>query len=227
MPRFRLFPKLNGQIDKDGVRELYLRSPYYDWTEFCAAHKFNPALRSEFPVRSWQAEWIQRKSVEQAQMLAPKALELRSKIARGRVDVIEAQMQTNALLRGILNQNLDLIGKNQSGAMTQLVSAELAVLAKANQLIQQAEFQTLLMSAKTATINGSPDAPLMDESREDAEDQIPEYEIHTIGHEGVPAKELAKELAAYFDQFDGKPAEHNVLQVTEAANPTSPSEDHG
>lgn len=200
MKKFKSFPKAFGKIDKEKVRLLYLQGTSFYWTEFCAAYGFNPALRSNFPVRSWEIEWLQRKSVEQEQMLAPRVLELKGRLAEGRISVVDQQMRTNALLRDLLNKNIQRVGMNVSPAMCPIVSEELAILTKTNEILTKTEFQTLMVSAHTreqiSEINAPPIEPVEDDS-------IPQIYVETLGAPvGMSSAELVEKISNYYDQYE-------------------------
>jgi hypothetical protein len=214
MSKFKAFPKNGRQIDKEKVRVIYLNGPDFDWSSFCAAHGFNSAVRSDFPFRSWQREWIEKKTNEQQEMLVPKAFALRGKIANSRVDVIAQQLNCNEKLRSIFSAYLDAFPRPTSNVNLNLAMLpEFERIAKINKCLQDNEFQALLITAKTAAVNSSL-GPIEAEDKLE-EDELPEILIGTYGSPGVvhSGQEIAAQLATYFDQFEIRP----TATVTESS----------
>lgn len=200
--RFRRLPKgPGGQIDKKRIHEQYLAGPDYSWAEFCKRQGYNPSFRHDFPLRTWQAEWKQRRLRDQEDLLVPERVNFRSEVLRRRIDTLRVQVADNSRLRSVHSRTLAAVEE----AGIPLSPKELLTLASAQRIIQRNEHDALLLTAAIheEAVVDSPHYHSEEEMADALENErIKNAKVVVMGHEGVSEERLGEIVAKWFDQLN-------------------------
>lgn len=224
--RFRPWPKkfdgLRFVYDKDKLRDEFLRNPQYEWGKFCEHAGYNPSPRhrNEFPIKLWQQMWLQQQVSQTEDSLMNEAVELRTFIARGRLQyprqwssTAEAmrQLSNHLLNRELANAQWDLdhaeeILANPNLVRCKITPANLAFLAGANKTIQEIQRHALLMpppdQAYKATIPiRETDSDTLDAEQE--EQRLKNIEPGLLGGGTLSEAKMTQILDKWIDQQAG------------------------
>lgn len=220
-PRYKPWPKLKGQnvYDKERIKQIYLANPHYRFDLFCSEYKFNPTVipNKAFPIRLWQAEWVQRQSLIQDEELMADAVSARRRILRRRLEFPDhwgdmahnlkqihmhmARTYATQIQDDIANEAL--IRKGEMRASFKLGPTGLRDFTTAAFTIQELELNSLLVPKdhKQADMIPLPERTMDDQRAEQELEELRNLPTRIIGIDpGVPPEKMTEMLAQWFDQ---------------------------
>lgn len=221
-------------IDLEKIKELYLDGTDYTWDGFCKKHNFSPqGLRNlwrdgdtkDGPCdghslwNDWKVEW-QRKQLQIADdELTPDILQVTRSITEQRIRFVRDWGKRAQFMKTLFDAMLNKHGEDlkhdianelaiRAGTAERkfkLDATEMSVFAGTSIRLQELEMKSLLVVADPDKIRK------IREAVEDAQEEIPEVEVATMGAIGMNGTEIVKFMGSYFDQIQpqitAKPAE--------------------
>lgn len=156
-------------VDRDKLKQQYLSQPYYVWKDFCNAFGYKPDKDSskEFPIKSWQQEWVETRCEDQDNSAIHRAVNLRETLTMRRLDYIEfwngqydaLNFLTQATIAAYSHTFQEAVARNNGNLARALIEVkrthkhwahDIEAINSASHKLQKVQLTGLLMSQKDA-----------------------------------------------------------------------------
>lgn len=215
--------KSGPQHDRDKIREMFLQSPFMDWTRFSEEQGWDPLFsRRDFPVKTWQDEKRRILSEKQMDILSGLIFERRFKWTHQIINTLDEYPRSIDMAKSIADAKMGQIadmykdylefrksagyqeqiknGKRPSHPFEKVSLTEVSMLMKGMRDITEAKLKALMLDKWAIT--------KLDLSRD-------EFDNHGMEQEGVNTAqritveghgEITPAMAQkWFDEFIDKP----------------------
>ena len=220
--RYRPWPKhydgLRFVIDKDRLREEYLRNPHYSWEDFCAANTYKAtwAAKKDFNIKAWQQEWLHQQVTASEDGLMNEALEVKKFIAKARLEFPKEWNDTAKAMKGLADsllrkamlnakwdqENEAAILAGKAAPRSSMKTSELSSLADAMGKIQALQRNALLMPSQDVYKAAIPirDADPVVVEAEQEESRLRSIEVALVGGGTLDDTKMTLILDKWIDQ---------------------------
>lgn len=247
-PRGRCRPwpkKFDGMrfvIDREKLRDEFLRNPHYKWEDFCTdrGYKADARTKKEFPVKAWQQAWLQQQVEHTEDTLMKDAANLRHFIAQQRLEFPRQWERSAQAMKGLADfilerelraarwdkENEEAILKDPTRARCHMKPSNLAFLASAQKTIQEIHRNALLLpppgEAYKATIPiRETDPEVLDAEQE--EQRLREIPVGLIGGGTLDEGKMTQILDRWIDQnAKAAEADKNLESLDDQDQPIDP-----
>lgn len=221
-PRKKEHKQKQFQHDRDKIREMFLESPFMDWTRFAEEQGWHPLQsRTEFPVKTWQEEKRRILAEKQMDILSGLIYERRFKWTHQIIETLDGYPKSIDMAKSIADAKMGQIaemykdylefrkspgyleqlkaGKRPSHPFEKVSITEISFLLKGMKDITEAKLKALMLDKWAITKLDLPRSDFDNHGSE--EEKAISHRITVEGH-GEITPEMAQ---GWMDEFIDKP----------------------
>ena len=209
-----------GDLERDNVKELFMRSEFVEWSPFATAMKWEiNATRCKYPVRDWVKEKKERLAQEQAENISDAVFrhkpQWHNDVMKVLRDTTELTNQIEAVFKVRVNQIVQMINRDVQAKQKALLEnkpysdatdsefyknismGQLEAMARATRVLVEAKQRSVLInnwSVNVAEEFARPETILQ-------EPEAKGFTIEIIGNQKVSSDDLMNFRKKYYDNL--------------------------
>ena len=200
-----------GKIDKEKVKELYMLSPYLEWTKFAESQGWNPhRSRTDFSVSLWTDEKKKILSKQSAEDIKSALFNLKSTYHLKVIDTLSKYPKLTDEIFEVLSNKIKKIKNMPPDEQSKVPTKDILSLTKAISTVTEAKYKSLMLDR----VRWTPDVAETDaisftnERSQGGKDQA--WKIEVIGGENLTQAQLTEYIAQWYDRPQTSPPIHKA-----------------
>lgn len=191
----------NGKLDKDKVKEMYMNSPFIEWTKFAESQEWNPhRSRTDFPVATWQEEKRQLLVQQMSEKIKEGIFEFRGDYHLKVIETLKIFPEMAYEMARLIKGRVFAIAALPSDQQLKIPIKEIMNLTKALDAVVTTTHRSLMLDR----VRWTPDIAESDANSlvksQDAQSKNQKWTIQVMGAEDLTSEQLAKLMVSYYDK---------------------------